>query len=72
MLYTIISEYDIFTRGEPLSEYKDISPGNILSGKVEYTVSGKNKVIKSLFATDPRLYLDKRYTPGRKFNSHLQ
>ncbi|MCD7784050.1 MAG: YlzJ-like family protein [Oscillospiraceae bacterium] len=63
MLYTIISEYDIFTKGEKPTQFMDIR-----NGKVEYTVSGKNKVIKSLFSTDPRLYLDKKYTPG----THLQ
>ncbi|MCD7889366.1 MAG: YlzJ-like family protein [Oscillospiraceae bacterium] len=63
MLYTIISEYDIFTRGEKPTRFMDIG-----KGKVEYTISGKNKVVKSLFSTDPRVYLDDRYTPGR----HLQ
>ena len=61
MLYTIISEYDIFTHGEKPPKFMDIS-----RGKVEYTVSGKNKVVKSLFSTDPRLYLDKKYTPGTR------
>ncbi|MCD8005819.1 MAG: YlzJ-like family protein [Oscillospiraceae bacterium] len=65
MLYTVISEYDIFRRNEPLSKFRDIRAENgISTAKVEYTVSGKNKVVKSLFATDPRLYLSKKYTPG--------
>ncbi|MCD7823365.1 MAG: YlzJ-like family protein [Oscillospiraceae bacterium] len=61
MLYTIISEYDIFTQSERPTQFMDI--GN---GKVEYTVSGKNKVVKSLFSTDPSMYLDKRYIPGKR------
>lgn len=61
MLYTIISEFDIFSSTEKPAEFQDI-----LGGKVEYIRSGKNKVIKSLFSTDPKLYLDLRYSPGRK------
>lgn len=61
MLYTVISEYDIFTGGEQPGKYIDVS-----GGKVEYTVSGKNKLVKSLFSTDPKMYLDKRYIPGTK------
>ncbi len=60
MLYTIISEYDIFAKNEELPKFMDIS-----GGKIEYTMSGKNKVVKSLFSTDPFIYLDKRYQPGR-------
>ncbi len=61
MLYTIISEYDVFTRGEQPCKYLSVS-----GGKVEYTATGKNKVVKSLFSTDPKMYLDKRYIPGTK------
>ncbi len=61
MLYTIISEYDIFTKGEKPTRYMDIR-----NGKIEYTVSGKNKVVKSLFSTNPRMYLDERYLPGKR------
>ena len=61
MLYTIISEYDIFTKGEKPTKFQ-----NIANGKVEYTVSGKNKVIRSLFSTDPWAYLDERYQPGKR------
>ncbi len=67
MLYTIISEYDIFARGEKPTQFV-----NIAGGKVEYTVSGKNKVIKSLFSTDPRMYLEDRYQPGRPLHHRFQ
>ncbi len=60
-LYTIISEFDIFTNGEKPTEFLDIP-----SGKVEYIRCGKNKVVKSLFSTDPKLYLDVRYSPGKR------
>lgn len=62
MLYTIISEYDVFTRGEQPGKYINVS-----GGRLEYTAVGKNKVVKSLFSTDPKMYLDKRYAPGTKF-----
>lgn len=61
MLYTVVSEYDVFFSRMKFSQYQDIS-----GGKIEYILSGKNKVIKSLFSTDPRLYLEKRYQPGQK------
>ncbi|MCD8106486.1 MAG: YlzJ-like family protein [Oscillospiraceae bacterium] len=61
MLYTIISEYDIFTHNDPPTQFMDIS-----NGKVEYTVRGKNRVVKSLFSTDPKMYLDEKYQPGRR------
>lgn len=64
VLYTIISQYDVFTKetnGENVGKYINIS-----GGKVEYIFSGKNKVVKSLFSTDPKMYLDKRYIPGVK------
>lgn len=61
MLYTVISVYDIFTKGEEPSRFKNIS-----CGKVEYMMQGKNKVVKSLFSTDPAAYLDKRYQPGSR------
>ncbi len=60
MLYTVISEYDIFASKLIVPQYHDIK-----GGRVEYTVSGNNKIITSLFSTDPKLYLDKRYTPGQ-------
>lgn len=64
MLYTIISQYDVFTKetnGGNVGKYMNIS-----GGKVEYILSGKNKVVKSLFSTDPKMYLDQRYIPGAK------
>lgn len=64
MLHTVVSSYDIFC--DPKAGGTVIKIMNIPGGKVEYTVSGKNKVVKSLFSTDPRLYLDKRYIPGAR------
>lgn len=64
MLYTVISQYDVFTKdttGENVGKYMNIS-----GGKVEYIFCGKNKVVKSLFSTDPKMYLDKRYIPGAR------
>ncbi len=71
MLYTIISEYDIFTReGEipQANRFRSIASGTNgrCRGMVEYFVCGKNKVVKSLFSTDSEMYLDKRYFPGSR------
>ncbi|MBQ8623406.1 MAG: hypothetical protein IJ424_03395 [Oscillospiraceae bacterium] len=60
MLYTVISPHDIFAK-----EFVPTQHLNINGGRVEYTLQGNNKIITSLFSTDPKLYLDKRYTPGR-------
>lgn len=59
MLYTILSEYDIFLYDTKPSEFVNIS-----GGKLEYIMLGKNKVIKGLFSTDPAMYLQKDYQPG--------
>ncbi len=59
MLYTVLSEYDIF-----LSDQKPSTVADISGGKLEYIMLGKNKVVKSLFSTDPKLYLQKCYLPG--------
>lgn len=60
MLYTVISPHDIFA-----SEFTPSSHLDIKGGRVEYTRCGNNKIITSLFSTDPKLYLDKRYAPGQ-------
>lgn len=64
MLHTVVSSYDIFCDSK--ADGPVIKIMNIPGGKIEYTVSGKNKVVKSLLSTDPRLYLDKRYIPGAR------
>ena len=67
MLYTIISGYDVYNSvlcACSASKFMDVA-----GGKIEYTMSGKNKVVKSLFSTDPAMYLDKRYQPGRLIKS---
>ncbi len=60
MLYTIISQHDIFA-----SQFAPASYSDIKGGRIEYTVKGNNKIITSLFSTDPKMYLDKRYSPGQ-------
>ncbi len=59
MLYTVVSEYDIFYSRSPKRNYLDIK-----GGKLEYIVSGKNKTIVGLFSTDPAMYLNNSYRPG--------
>lgn len=59
MLYTVLSEYDIFLYDTKPSKVVDIS-----GGKLEYITLGKNKVVKGLFSTDPAMYLQKDYQPG--------
>lgn len=60
MLYTVISEYDIFCQNTKNRSYMDIA-----GGKIEYIQSGKNKKIVGLFSTDPAMYLDSGLAPGR-------
>lgn len=60
MLYTIVSEYDVFCSRFAARKYLDIK-----GGKLEYTVCGGNKKIVGLFSTDPAMYLNKNYRPGR-------
>ena len=64
MLYTVISEYDVFCSDSPKRNYTDIS-----GGKIEYTVSGRNKKIVGLFSTDPAMYLCKDYQPGKRIQT---
>ncbi len=61
MLYTVVSEYDIFFSRSKARNYLDIK-----GGKLEYIGSGKNKKIVGLFSTDPAMYLNKDYQPGKK------
>ncbi len=61
MLYTVVSEYDIFLSGSARRLYKDV-PG----GKIEYTGKGKGRRIVGLFSTDPKMYLRREYLPGQK------
>ena len=60
MLYTVVSEYDIFFSRSKARNYLDIK-----GGKLEYIGSGKNKKIVGLFSTNPALYLDRKYQPGK-------
>lgn len=64
MLYTVVSEYDIFCSASPKRNYIDIE-----GGKLEYIGSGKNRKIVSLFSTDPALYLSKVYQPGQRITT---
>lgn len=64
MLYTVVSEYDIF-----LSTSKERKYMSIKGGKLEYTGTGRNKRIVALFSTDPALYLNKDYQPGQKIKT---
>ena len=59
MLYTVVSEYDIFLSREPNRNYL-----NVKGGKLEYIGSGRNKKIVGLFSTDPAMYLNPKYRPG--------
>ncbi len=60
MLYTVVSEYDIFFSRSPSRNYLDVS-----GGKLEYIGKGKNKKIVGLFSTDPSMYLRADYQPGK-------
>lgn len=64
MLYTVISEYDIFYRN-----FRPRSYMNIKGGKLEYTGTGRNKTVVGLFSTDPAMYLNKNYQPGRRIKT---
>ncbi len=64
MLYTVISEYDIFLSGSKARKYMDVS-----GGKLEYSGSGRNKKIVGLFSTDPKMYLSAELQPGRKIKN---
>ena len=61
MLYTVVSEYDVFLSASKKRNYLDID-----GGKLEYIGSGKNRKIVGLFSTDPAMYLNKDYQPGRR------
>ncbi len=63
MLYTVVSEYDVF-----LSEAKPSLYESVAGGRVEYSIINSQRVVKSLFSTDPRMYLDKRYLPGARLS----
>lgn len=60
MLYTVVSEYDIFLSNSEKRNYLDIK-----GGKLEYIGSGKNRKIVGLFSTDPAMYLNAEYQPGK-------
>lgn len=60
MLYTVVSEYDIFYNRSGGRKYLDVK-----GGKLEYIGSGRNKTVVGLFSTDPKLYLNKDYQPGK-------
>ena len=60
MLYTVVSEYDVFMSNASKRNYMDID-----GGKLEYIDFGKNRKIVGLFSTDPAMYLSKDYQPGR-------
>ncbi len=60
MLYTVISEYDVFFPRCAKRLYADVK-----GGKVEYIAVGRNKKIVGLFSTNPALYLDRKYQPGK-------
>lgn len=60
MLYTVVSEYDIFCQNAKRRTYMDIA-----GGKVEYIQHGRNRKIVGLFSTDPAMYLDNSLLPGR-------
>ena len=64
MLYTVISQYDVF-----YEKYVPCSCSEINGLKIEYRACGSRKIITSLFSTDPKTYLDKRYLPGRVLES---
>lgn len=65
MLYTVVSEYDVFLSNSAQRNYLDIK-----GGKLEYIGSGKNRKIVGLFSTDPSLYLIKDYQPGQRIRSN--
>lgn len=67
MLYTVVSEYDIFYRNAKARNYMDIA-----GGKVEYIQSGRNRKIVGLFSTDPSMYLDKNLIPGRVIKNRIR
>lgn len=64
MLYTVISEYDVFFTNSPKRNYIDID-----GGKLEYIGSGRNRKIVGMFSTDPSLYLNKDYQPGQRIKT---
>ena len=61
MLYTVVSEYDVFLSNACGRNYIDID-----GGKLEYIGSGKNRKIVGLFSTDPAMYLKEDYRPGKR------
>lgn len=64
MLYTVVSEYDVFSSQSKRRNYMDIA-----GGKLEYITCGKNRKIVGLFSTDPSMYLNKSYIPGSIINN---
>lgn len=65
MLYTVVSEYDIFCSDASKRNYLDIN-----GGKLEYIGFGRNRKIVGLFSTDPAMYLKSCYQPGRGIVTH--
>ena len=64
MLYTVVSEYDVFLMNSPQRNYLDIN-----GGMLEYIGSGKNRKIVGLFSTDPKMYLNAAYRPGQRIKT---
>lgn len=60
MLYTVVSEYDVFFGRPYVRNYMDVN-----GGKLEYIRVGRNKTVVGLFSTDPAMYLRKDYQPGK-------
>lgn len=65
ILHSIISPYDIFCNSEQALQkpvYRQIKGGMI-------ELDGER--IKRLISTDPKMYLDTRYTPGAALSEEL-
>lgn len=59
MIHSVISEYDIFTKDSFNFKYK-------ASDNAVLTLSPSDHIV-SVFSTDPKVYLDKRYLIGKTF-----
>ncbi|MBQ8396198.1 MAG: hypothetical protein IJX54_04320 [Oscillospiraceae bacterium] len=62
MLYTVLSEFDIFFEDYAPDEMVDVS-----GRQIEYISLNKNKQITNLFSTNPAMYLNQRYMPGKHY-----
>lgn len=62
MLYTVLSEFDIFFEDYTPNETVDVS-----GKQIEYISLNKNKQITNLFSTNPAMYLNQRYMPGKHY-----